>query len=30
MSAKQSGMVWGVLLAVALAWAWNRYSARAG
>jgi hypothetical protein len=27
-SAKQSGMVWGVLIALALMWAYNRYSAR--
>jgi hypothetical protein len=27
-SAKQSGMLWGILLALALMWAYNRYSAR--
>lgn len=30
MSAKQSGMLWGALLALALLWAYNRFSMRAG
>lgn len=29
MNAKQSGMLWGVLIALALMWAYNRYSKRA-